>query len=130
MVLIYTGLLKLMVVQDPVEWTNTNDPVSATSSFTHEKTETPPLDQESEGGINNQRIMVGEAGTEFVIPMSQMPIFIQLIMEEKIKTLNPYFEPEYGRFDDIGFKGEGYTNDKMAEEVLPSKKTIRLLLEG
>ena len=112
---------------DPVEWTNTNDPMSATSSFTHEKIETPPLDQESEGGINNQRIMVGEAGTEFVIPMSQMPIFTQLIMEEKIKTLNPYFEPEYGRFDDIGFKrGEGYTNDKMAEGGITFKENHKI----
>ena len=72
--------------------------------------------QQAEGSIERVgRVMVGEAGAEFVIPMSQMPIFTQLVMEEKIKSLNPYFQPEYGRFDDIGFKrGEGYANDKMA----------------
>lgn len=32
------------------------------------------------------------AGIEFVIPMSQMPIFVQGMMEEKIKSLNPYYE--------------------------------------
>ena len=48
--------------------------------------------------------MVGEAGPEFVIPMSQMPIFADLMMEEKIKSLNPYYISDRGVIDDIGFE--------------------------
>ena len=74
------------------------------------------MEQKSEGSIERVgRVMVGEAGTEFVIPMSQMPIFAQLMMEEKIKSLNPSYRTAYGRFDDLGVEREsGFTNTMMA----------------
>jgi murein DD-endopeptidase MepM/ murein hydrolase activator NlpD len=59
------------------------------------------LKKEADGGIDvNKRIMVGEAGTEFVVPISQMPLFMQAMMEEKIKCLNPFYSPKvpYGNF--------------------------------
>jgi len=46
----------------------------------------------ADGGIETRNIMVGEADPEFIIPMSQMPMFIQGIIEEKIKSLNPYYD--------------------------------------
>ena len=73
-------------------------------------------DQRSEGSIERVgRVMVGEAGAEFVIPMSQMPIFAHLMMEEKIKSLNPLYNPPYGRFDNLGIERQsGFTNTMMA----------------
>jgi murein DD-endopeptidase MepM/ murein hydrolase activator NlpD len=98
---------------DPVEWTKSNPPLSSTSHF-KATTDLEPLDNESEGGINYHRIMVGEAGPEFVIPMSQMPIFGQLMMEEKIKSINPYYQVPYNRFRDIGFERQSGTGTPMA----------------
>ena len=74
------------------------------------------MEQKSEGSIERVgRVMVGEAGTEFVIPMSQMPIFAQLMMEEKIKSLNPSYRTAYGRFDNLGVERQaGFTNTMMA----------------
>ena len=74
------------------------------------------MEQKSEGSIERVgRVMVGEAGTEFVVPMSQMPIFAELMMEEKIKSLNPYYVSDRGVIDDIGFeKQSGFTNTMMA----------------
>ena len=74
------------------------------------------VQQRSEGSIERiGRIMVGEAGPEFVIPMSQMPIFAQLMMEEKIKSLNPYYISDRGVINDIGFERQsGFTNTMMA----------------
>lgn len=98
---------------DPVQWTKSNPPLSPTSHF-KATTELGPLDNESEGGINYHRIMVGEAGPEFVIPMSQMPIFGQLMMEEKIKSINPYYQVPYNRFSDIGFERQSGIGSPMA----------------
>ena len=74
------------------------------------------VQQRSEGSIERVgRVMVGESGTEFVIPMSQMPIFAELMMEEKIKSLNPYYVSDHGVIDDIGFERQsGFTNTAMA----------------
>jgi murein DD-endopeptidase MepM/ murein hydrolase activator NlpD len=74
------------------------------------------MEQKSEGSIERiGRVMVGEAGPEFVIPMSQMPIFAQLMMEEKIKSLNPLYNPPFGRFDNLGVERQaGFTNTMMA----------------
>ena len=74
------------------------------------------MEQKSEGSIERiGRVMVGEAGPEFVIPMSQMPIFAQLMMEEKIKSLNPSYKTAYGRFDNLGVERQaGFTNTMMA----------------
>ena len=74
------------------------------------------MEQKSEGSIERiGRVMVGEAGAEFVIPMSQMPIFAQLMMEEKIKSLNPSYRTAYGRFDNLGVERQaGFTNTMMA----------------
>ena len=74
------------------------------------------MEQKSEGSIERiGRVMVGEAGPEFVIPMSQMPIFAQLMMEEKIKSLNPSYRTAYGRFDNLGVERQaGFTNTMMA----------------
>lgn len=81
---------------NPVDWTRSNPPQVGTAGSKTDLSRRP-LDQESEGGINiNKRIMVGEAGVEFIIPMSQMPLFIQAMMEEKIKTLNPFYEVSEG----------------------------------
>jgi len=86
---------------NPVDWTRSNRPQVGTSSFQQsggygryaDLSQQRPLDQESEGGINiNRRIMVGEAGVEFTIPISQMPLFIKAMMEEKVKTLIPNYE--------------------------------------
>ena len=47
--------------------------------------------------------------------MSQMPIFADLMMEEKIKSLNPYYISDRGVIDDIGFERQsGFTNTMMA----------------
>ena len=74
------------------------------------------MEKKSEGSIERVgRVMVGEAGAEFVIPMSQMPIFAQLMMEEKIKSLNPSYRTAYGRFDNLGVERQaGFTNTMMA----------------
>jgi murein DD-endopeptidase MepM/ murein hydrolase activator NlpD len=73
------------------------------------------LNNQADGGIdNNKKIMVGEAGTEFVVPLSQMPLFMQSMMEEKIKCLNPFYTPKKV-FGDIGIKPSfGKTNKKFA----------------
>jgi len=77
---------------NPVDWTKANPPQVGTAGARNNPN-TRPLDQESEGGINiNRRIMVGEAGVEFTIPISQMPLFIKAMMEEKVKTLIPNYE--------------------------------------
>ena len=80
---------------DPAQWTHDNPP-----------------DMESEGGINIRKIMVGEAGPEFVVPMSEMPIFTDLMMKEKIKSLLPeyYIAKSFG---DLGVKGESGFSDTM-----------------
>ena len=74
------------------------------------------MEQKSEGSVERVgRVMVGEAGPEFAIPMSQMPIFAQLMMEEKIKSLNPFYRSPYGRFDNLGVERQaGFTNTMMA----------------
>ncbi len=86
------------------------------------------MEQKSEGSIERVgRVMVGEAGTEFVIPMSQMPIFAQLMMEEKIKSLNPSYRTAYGRFDDLGVEREsGFTNTMMAEGGITFKENHKV----
>ena len=86
------------------------------------------MEQKSEGSIERVgRVMVGEAGTEFVIPMSQMPIFAQLMMEEKIKSLNPFYRTAYGRFDDLGVEREsGFTNTMMAEGGITFKENHKV----
>jgi len=73
------------------------------------------LKKEADGGIDiNKKIMVGEAGTEFVVPISQMPLFMQAMMEEKIKSLNPFYTPQKV-FGDIGIKPSfGKTNKTFA----------------
>ena len=106
---------------DPVQWTKSNPPLSPTSHF-NATTDLEPLDNESEGGINYHRIMVGEAGPEFVIPMSQMPIFGQLMMEEKIKSINPYYQVPYNRFSDIGFERQSGIGSPMASGGIASAK--------
>ena len=110
---------------DPVEWTKSNPPLSSTSHF-KATTELGPLEEgygkESEGGINYHRIMVGEAGPEFVIPMSQMPIFGQLMMEEKIKSINPYYQVPYNRFRDIGFERQSGIGTPMASGGIAAAK--------
>ena len=75
------------------------------------------MEQKSEGSIERVgRVMVGEAGAEFVIPMSQMPIFAQLMMEEKIKSLNPLYNPPYGRYSDLGIERQsGFSQNMMGE---------------
>ena len=77
------------------------------------------LNNQADGGIdNNKRILVGEAGTEFVVPISQMPLFMQSMMEEKIKCLNPFYTPQKV-FGDIGIKPSfGKTNKKFAGGAL------------
>jgi murein DD-endopeptidase MepM/ murein hydrolase activator NlpD len=74
------------------------------------------IQQRAEGSIERiGRIMVGEADTEFVIPMSQMPIFGHLVMEEKIKSLIPEYQQPFNRFSDIGFERlAGTSNGKYA----------------
>ena len=59
---------------DPAQWTIDNP---------------PETNQQAEGGVNLGRIMVGEAGPEFVIPMSQMPDFADLMMRHKIQSMDP-----------------------------------------
>ena len=83
---------------DPVEWTHNNSPM---------------VNPQVEGGLSMGKILVGEAGPEFVIPMSQMPIFAQLMIEEKIKSV----EPDYyigRRFVELGVKGEAGFGSPMA----------------
>lgn len=102
---------------DPALWTQSNKPQTSTAGA--RPNNRPPLDLESEGGINsNKKIMVGEAGTEFVVPLSQMPLFMQGMMEEKIKCLNPFYTPQK-TFGDIGIKSSfGKTNKKFASGAI------------
>ena len=86
------------------------------------------VQQRSEGSIERVgRVMVGEAGTEFVIPMSQMPIFAQLMMEEKIKSLNPFYVSRFGIMDGLGVERQsGFTNTMMsAGAILATEEKIK-----
>lgn len=77
---------------NPVDWTRSNRPQVGTAGGRFDPNGRP-LDQESEGAfMTTRRIMVGEADPEFVIPMSKMPLFVQAMIEEKIKSLNPYYQ--------------------------------------
>lgn len=83
---------------DPAQWTRDNQP-----------------DMESEGGINLSKIMVGEAGAEFVVPMSQMQIFADLMMKEKIKSILPEYYIAKS-LTDLGVKRQsGFSNIMMGE---------------
>lgn len=93
---------------DPALWTQSNRPGTATAGARtdmnrrpNEPSSHPSMgdfdgrvrNNESEGAfMTTKRIMVGEADPEFVIPMSQMPLFIQGMLEEKIRSLNPYYD--------------------------------------
>ena len=86
------------------------------------------VQQRSEGSIERiGRIMVGEAGPEFVIPMSQMPIFAQLMMEEKIKSLNPFYVSKFGVIDDIGVERQsGFSNMMFSDgAILAAEEKIK-----
>ena len=86
------------------------------------------VQQRSEGSIERVgRVMVGEAGTEFVVPMSQMPIFAELMMEEKIKSLNPFYVSKFGVIDDIGVERQsGFTNTMMsAGAIIATEEKIK-----
>lgn len=76
-------------------------------------------EKKADGGIDlNKKIMVGEAGTEFVIPISEMPLFMQAMMEEKLKSLNPFYTPQK-TFGKIGIKSSfGQTNKKFADGAI------------
>jgi murein DD-endopeptidase MepM/ murein hydrolase activator NlpD len=77
---------------DPALWTQSNKPSVGTSGARVDS-KTRTLDQESEGAfMTTKRIMVGEADPEFIIPMSKMPLFIKAMIEEKIKSMNPYYQ--------------------------------------
>ena len=86
------------------------------------------MEKKSQGSIERVgRVMVGEAGAEFVIPMSQMPIFAQLMMEEKIRSLNPSYRTAYGRFDNLGVERQsGFTNTMMAEGGITFKENHKV----
>lgn len=93
---------------------------------------------QADGGIDfNKRIMVGEAGTEFVVPMSQMPLFMQAMMDEKIKSLNPFYEPEIphgnfgikpssGKFDEAFASGKILINYNNPNYSIAAKKLKQL----
>lgn len=103
---------------DPSAWTKSNPPGTSTAGATtklNAKPMEPPnhpsrkggkvrhdfdgrvKNNESEGGINfSRKIMIGEAGVEFRIPMSQMPLFVQAMMEEKIRSMNPLYQVSQG----------------------------------
>ena len=88
------------------------------------------VQQRSEGSIERIGIMV-VAGPEFVIPMSQMPIFAQLMMEEKIKSLNPYYISDRGVINDIGFERQsGFTNTMMAAGGITINNNHRIAAES
>lgn len=74
------------------------------------------LEQRAEGSVERiGKVMVGEAGLEFVVPISQMPIFAHLMMEEKIKCLIPEYQQPFNRFPDIGFERlAGTSNEQYA----------------
>lgn len=87
---------------DPAIWTQQNRPQTSTSTNIKEG-EQKTLDPESEGGLNRskRRIMVGEAGIEFVVPISQMPAFSKAMIDEKIKTFVPWYDTKCYD-DDLG----------------------------
>lgn len=76
------------------------------------------IQKRSEGAVERVgRIMVGEAGAEFVVPISQMPTFTYLMLEEKIKSLNPYYVPQniFGKYGIKEYlKSSGNSNSKYA----------------
>ena len=92
---------------DPGEWINTHGAQSK-----QKKGPAAPGYGRSEGAIQLLgKILVGEAGTEFVIPISQMPQFMQLMIDEKVKTLIPQYIPPRDRFPNIGFERlSGFSN--------------------
>lgn len=80
---------------DPALWTQSNRPGTSTAGARSRNERS--MDPESEGAfMTTRRIMVGEAGPELIIPMSQMPLFVQAMMEEKIKSLNPFYRGSVG----------------------------------
>lgn len=115
---------------DPSAWTRSNPPGTSTAGATSNPNVKPmepsnhpsrKTNNESEGGINiSRRIMMGEAGVEFAIPISQMPTFIQAMLEEKIRSLNPnYTGTEQAK---VGFEttsGSAQTKFASGAVVLP-----------
>lgn len=80
---------------DPALWTQSNRPGTSTAGARSNNQQ--PMDPESEGAfMTNKRILVGEAGPELLIPMSQMPLFVQGMLEEKMRSLNPMYEVSAG----------------------------------
>lgn len=107
---------------DPSAWTRSNPPSTSTAganSNLNAPPQEPPnhpsrgdfdgkvKNNESEGGINfTRKIMVGEAGKEFVIPISQMSLFAQGMIEEKIKSLTMMDYMQNIKHPNIGFVTE------------------------
>jgi murein DD-endopeptidase MepM/ murein hydrolase activator NlpD len=89
------------------------------------------IQQRSEGSVERiGRIMVGEAGTEFVVPLSQMPIFGHLMMEEKIKCLIPEYKQPFNRFINLGFdRLSGSANDQYGSgAIIPAERALLLTI--
>ena len=60
------------------------------------------IQQKAEGSIERVgRIMVGEAGKELVVPLSQMSLFSHAMLEEKIKSLMPMYQVAEGFNDGL-----------------------------
>lgn len=82
---------------NPVTWTKNNPPSVRT---------------QADGGIDlYSKIMVGEAGDEIVFPLSEMQIFMRGMIDEKIKSLLPFYIVDKipGEY---GITGIGATSDK------------------
>jgi murein DD-endopeptidase MepM/ murein hydrolase activator NlpD/GH24 family phage-related lysozyme (muramidase) len=74
---------------------------------------THAMAQQAEGSIERAgRIMVGEAGPEFTIPLSQFDRFLQLMVEEKYMSRVPSLEFYHHYDGKIGFEREyGFSRD-------------------
>ena len=85
---------------NPAQWTTTNAPQTSVQSSTSSHSNQSGnrnLDNKAEGGIKYpSNIMVGEAGKELVIPISQMKTFMMGMVDEKIKSLIPFYVGERG----------------------------------
>lgn len=91
---------------DPSAWTRSNKPSISTAGANVDLKDSEPPNhpsKQSDGGFDiNRRILVGEAGLEFVVPLSEMPLFAHGMMEEKIKTLIPSYQSSM--ISNIGIK--------------------------
>ena len=81
---------------NPVTWTRNNPSAVALPTFQNTGgfgRYAEPTNQKAEGGLNVVgNILVGEGGDEIVVPLSQMKIFMAGMIDEKLKSMLPFYQ--------------------------------------